>query len=102
MPDDRRPGVLQGDFARKLLQDDRPDATDVEKLLRNRMKNRHGEPLQGDNAVLLAGLTCRQAGGDAWTAFRDSKPFLLGNQQLEGGTLTLLGRLGRGKLVPRK
>jgi hypothetical protein len=53
------------------------------------------QALNGDDAVVLAALACRRAGGEAWLAFRANARDLLGRQPLEGSVVILINRLGR-------
>jgi hypothetical protein len=52
-----------------------------------------GTGMQGDDAVVLAAIACRRAGGDSWNAFRANARDILGNQPLSGGVVVLVNRL---------
>jgi hypothetical protein len=49
--------------------------------------------LPGEDLVALAALACRRVGGEAWQAFREESPRLLGDQPLPGSTIVLISRL---------
>jgi Ca-activated chloride channel family protein len=81
------------------------DAKAVAEALRNRnevpAEQRHGyafERLQGEDAVVLASLTCRRAGAEAWHTFRVEQSGLLGNQPLHGSVVVLVNRIERASL----
>ncbi len=54
--------------------------------------------LAGEDAILLAALSCRKAGGDLWTKFCAEQKGLLERQPLSGSGIVLLGRLSEGRL----
>jgi Ca-activated chloride channel family protein len=65
-------------------------ATDAE---RQKLAEMIGERLAGPDAVTLAALACKQAGGELWEKFRAESRDLLGGQPLPGEVVVLVNRL---------
>ena len=54
--------------------------------------------VRGGDMVVLTGLACRRAGGEAWNTFRAEAKDLLGRQPLPGSVVVLVNRLARTNL----
>ncbi|HEY3324858.1 MAG TPA: VIT domain-containing protein [Planctomycetota bacterium] len=95
--------TTQQKFVTALLAK-QPDAKAVTELFKKRndspaaLQRRMSEVLQGPDAVLLAALTCRKAGGEAWKTFREDQRSLLSAQPLPGSLIIFVNSLERSTL----